>query len=212
MKGKKTPDIISAEFVISSPDVASCPDVHFPEYAFIGRSNVGKSSLINMLTAVKGLAKISQTPGKTRLINHFVVNEEWYLVDLPGYGYAKISRADRNKLKMMIDSYLLKRETLVCTFILLDARHEPQKPDIEFMSWMSMKQLPFVIIFTKADKLSKTRLQESISNYVKEMLISWEEMPQYYISSAKTSGGRDEILAYIKENNKLYAEYLKSLK
>jgi GTP-binding protein len=212
MKGKLSPDLISAEFVVSSPSVDSCPDGQFPEYAFIGRSNVGKSSLINMLTATKSLAKISQTPGKTRLINHFMVNEEWYLVDLPGYGYAKISKTERNKWKQMINSYLLKRENLVCTFILVDSRHEPQKPDTEFMAWMSTKQLPFVLVFTKTDKLSKRQLEESINNYIKEMLESWEDMPPFFISSAKTSGGREEILSYISQNNKYYAAYLESLK
>jgi len=212
MKGKKTPDILSAEFVISSPDVASCPEHSFPEYAFIGRSNVGKSSLINMLTSAKGLAKTSGTPGKTRLINHFMVNEEWYLVDLPGYGYAKISQSERKKWRQMINNYLLRRNNLVCTFILVDSRHEPQKPDTEFMAWMSEKQLPFVIIFTKSDKLSKRRLEESIGNYIKEMMESWEDMPAFFISSATDSVGRDEILSYIKENNKLYAAFMESQK
>lgn len=210
--GKVNPDIVSAEFVISSPDVSMCPPPQHPEYAFIGRSNVGKSSLINMLAAVKGLAKISQTPGKTRLINHFLVNDNWYLVDLPGYGYAKISQQERKKWKQMINAYLLKRENLVCTFVLVDSRHEPQKPDMEFMAWMSTKQLPFVVVFTKADKLSKIRLEESINNYITEMKNDWEDMPPYFVSSAKTSDGRNEILAYINENNKLYTEYLQSMK
>jgi len=205
------PPKLSAEFVVSSPNVASCPDEKQAEYAFIGRSNVGKSSLINMLTSTKGLAKISQTPGKTRLINHFIVNEEWFLVDLPGYGYAKISQTERKKWKEMINSYLLKRKNLVCTFILVDSRHEPQKPDTEFMGWMSMKQLPFVIVFTKTDKLSKRQLEDSIGNYIKKMLESWEDMPQFFISSAKSSLGRDDILSFIRENNKHYATYLKSL-
>jgi len=205
------PPELSAEFVVSSPNVASCPDEKQAEYAFIGRSNVGKSSLINMLTSTKGLAKISQTPGKTRLINHFIVNEEWFLVDLPGYGYAKISQTERKKWKEMINSYLLKRKNLVCTFILVDSRHEPQKPDTEFMGWMSMKQLPFVIVFTKTDKLSKRQLEDSIGNYIKKMLESWEDMPQFFISSAKSSLGRDDILSFIRENNKHYATYLKSL-
>jgi len=205
------PPELSAEFVVSSPNVASCPDEKQAEYAFIGRSNVGKSSLINMLTSTKGLAKISQTPGKTRLINHFIVNEEWFLVDLPGYGYAKISQTERKKWKEMINSYLLKRKNLVCTFILVDSRHEPQKPDTEIMGWMSMKQLPFVIVFTKTDKLSKRQLEDSIGNYIKKMLESWEDMPQFFISSAKSSLGRDDILSFIRENNKHYATYLKSL-
>lgn len=202
---------LKAEFVVSSPTVASCPDEKQPEYAFIGRSNVGKSSLINMLTSSKGLAKISQTPGKTRLINHFMVNEEWFLVDLPGYGYAKISKTERKKWKEMINAYLQKRQNLVCTFILVDSRHEPQKPDTEFMAWMSTKQLPFVIVFTKSDKLSKRQLEESIGSYIKKMLESWEEMPQYFITSANTALGREDIISFIKGNNKQYAAYLKSL-
>lgn len=204
-------DILKAEFVVSSPTVDSCPDEKHPEYAFIGRSNVGKSSLINMLTSSKGLAKISQTPGKTRLINHFMVNEEWYLVDLPGYGYAKISKTERKKWKEMINAYLQKRQNLVCTFILVDSRHEPQKPDTEFMAWMSTKQLPFVIVFTKSDKLSKRQLEESIKGYIDKMLESWEDMPQFFITSANTALGRSDILAFIGENNKQYAAYLKSL-
>lgn len=205
------PEILKAEFVVSSPTVASCPDEKHPEYAFIGRSNVGKSSLINMLTSSKGLAKISQTPGKTRLINHFMVNEEWFLVDLPGYGYAKISKTERKKWKEMINAYLQKRQNLVCTFILVDSRHEPQKPDTEFMAWMSTKQLPFVIVFTKSDKLSKRQLQESIDTYIEKMLESWEDMPQFFITSANTALGREDIIAFIRENNKQYATYLKSI-
>ncbi len=207
----KVPEIISADFLISSPDVASCPEGKLPEYAFIGRSNVGKSSLINMLLGSKKLAKTSQTPGKTRLINHFVVNEEWYIVDLPGYGYAKISRSERNKWKGMINNYLSRRENLVCTFILVDSRHEPQKPDLEIMGWMSTMQLPFVIAFTKADKLSKPRLEEAITAYKKELLNSWEELPISFITSAINAGGKDNILAFIRKNNKLYADYLKKL-
>jgi GTP-binding protein len=209
MQGKKTPDIKSASFVISSPDVSSCPDGKLPEYAFIGRSNVGKSSLINMLTATKGLAKISQTPGKTRLINHFIINESWFLVDLPGFGYAKISKKERAKLGKMINSYLLKRANLICTFILIDSRHEPQKIDTEFMEWMGMGQLPFVIVFTKTDKISSRQLDESLKRYREQLLQSWEEIPQYFISSAKTARGKDEILDFINSNNKLYLDYLK---
>ncbi len=210
MKGKKKPDIISAEFLISSPDVGSCPQGEFPEYAFIGRSNVGKSSLINMLTGSKGLAKTSGTPGKTRLINHFVVNKEWYIVDLPGYGYAKISRREREKLKKMINAYLLKRETLVCIFILIDSRHEPQKIDMDFMVWMGENQLPFVIVFTKSDKLSRTRLEESLDAYTRHLSESWEEIPKSFISSAKTALGKEALMGFISENNKLYQDYLSS--
>ncbi|MDT8394080.1 MAG: ribosome biogenesis GTP-binding protein YihA/YsxC [Bacteroidales bacterium] len=207
MPDKKISGINKAEFVTSSTDVGSSPDVMIPEYAFIGRSNVGKSSLINMLTSTKGLAKISQTPGKTRLINHFMINDAWYLVDLPGYGYAKISQSERRKWRAMINAFLLKRKNLVCTFILVDIRHEPQKPDMEFMEWMSMKQIPFVIAFTKADKLSKTKLEESVSHYVKEMMTKWEDMPQYFITSAVSGLGRSEILQYISINNGLYEKY-----
>lgn len=204
------PDIRSARFLISSPDMASCPEGLLPEYAFIGRSNVGKSSLINMLTDSKGLAKISQTPGKTRLINHFVINDEWYLVDLPGYGYAKISQSERDKWKKMIHAYLLGRENLVCTFILIDARHEPQKIDLAFMAWMAEKQLPFALAFTKSDKLTKRGLKEAITAYCDELLLSWEELPQYFVSSARTAVGRDAMLAFINENNLLFREYLNS--
>jgi GTP-binding protein len=211
MQANKKPDISSAEFVISSPDMKGCPETQMPEYAFIGRSNVGKSSLINMLTQSKGLAKISQTPGKTRLINHFLINEEWYLVDLPGYGYAKISQKERAKWKKMINDYLLKRENLVCTFILVDSRHEPQKIDTEFMGWLSTQELPFVIVFTKTDKLSKRQLEDSMTRYRNMLKESWEEMPPSYITSAKTSLGKEEILKFIWENNKLYHEYIQSI-
>ena len=212
MANKKVPGIRKAEFLISSPDVGACPDQQMPEYAFIGRSNVGKSSLINMLTGTKGLAKISGTPGKTRLINHFLVNEEWLLVDLPGYGYAKISQSERHKWKKMINAYLLKRKNLVCTFVLADIRHTPQKIDIEFMAWMSTKQLPFVIAFTKSDKLSKRQLEESLKTYCDILLESWEDLPMYFVSSATTAAGKDEILAFINSNNKLYLKYLESVK
>ena len=208
MAGKKVPDIRKAEFLISSPDVASCPPGKLPEYAFIGRSNVGKSSLINMLTGKQSLAKTSQTPGKTRLINHFVVNEEWYLVDLPGYGYAKISKSDRAKWKKMIDSYLLRRENLVCTFILIDSRHEPQNNDLEFMAWMAEKQLPFVLVFTKTDKLSKTKLSDALESYKQHLSHNWEEIPQMHITSAATSRGREELIEFIEENNRLYREFM----
>lgn len=211
MMPKKNPDIHKAEFLISNTDVNLAPDSGLPEYAFIGRSNVGKSSVINMLTGKKGLAKISQTPGKTRLINHFVINESWYLVDLPGYGYAKISQTERKKWKTMINAYLLKRTNLVNTFILIDVRHEPQKIDLEFMEWMSTKQLPFAIIFTKADKLSKIKLEEGVSHYVKEMMNSWEDMPPFFVSSAVTKMGRNEIIQYIESNNKMYQKYISSL-
>jgi len=212
MKGNKKPDILKAEFLVSSPDLATCPPGKFPEYAFIGRSNVGKSSLINMLTGKKGLAKISQTPGKTRLINHFVVNDNWYLVDLPGYGYAKISQKERASWKKMIYSYLTRRETLVCTFILIDARHEPQKIDIDFMGWMAENQIPFVLVYTKTDKLSKRKLEESLDTYKEHLAQAWEEMPQLFITSAKTDLGKLELIKFIEGNNKLYEDYMKSIR
>lgn len=207
MKGSQGPDIRSAEFLISSPDLRSCPEGKLPEFAFIGRSNVGKSSLINMLTDSKSLAKTSQTPGKTRLINHFVVNEEWYLVDLPGYGYAKISRKERQSWIRMIHSYLRGRQNLVCTFILIDSRHEPQNNDLEFMAWMAENQLPFVLVFTKSDKLSRTKLDESLESYKRHLSMSWEELPRMFITSARSSLGREELLNYIEENNRLYREF-----
>lgn len=211
MQGSKTPDILNAEFLVSSPDVSSCPEGNKPEYAFIGRSNVGKSSLINMISGNRGLAKISQTPGKTRLINHFVVDDDWYLVDLPGYGYAKISQREREKWRRMIHAYLKRRENLVCTFILIDSRHEPQKIDLDFMAWMAENQLPFVLVFTKTDKLSKRKLDDSLNAYIRHLGLSWEEIPRLFITSAKTNRGKEEILRYIQENNKLYREYLASL-
>jgi GTP-binding protein len=207
MKGSNSPEIRKAEFLISSPDLESCPEGKLPEFAFIGRSNVGKSSLINMLTASKNLAKTSQTPGKTRLINHFTVNDEWYLVDLPGYGYAKISQKERAGWIKMIHSYLRGRQNLVCTFILIDSRHEPQKNDLEFMAWMAENQLPFVLVFTKTDKLSKTKLEESLDDYKRHLSLNWEEIPQIFITSAKSSLGREELLAYIEENNSLFREF-----
>ena len=205
MQGNKIPDILNAEFLVSSPDVSSCPEGSKPEYAFIGRSNVGKSSLINMICGIKGLAKISQTPGKTRLINHFVVDDDWFLVDLPGYGYAKISQREREKWRKMIHTYLRKRENLI------DSRHEPQKLDLDFMVWMAENQLPFVLVFTKTDKLSKRNLDESLNAYIRHLRLSWEEIPRMFITSAKTSRGKDEILQYIYENNELYKGYLASL-
>ena len=211
MQGNKHAEIFKAEFLTSSPDLASCPPGKLPEYAFIGRSNVGKSSLINMLTGVKGLAKISQTPGKTRLINHFVVNDKWYLVDLPGYGYAKISQKERQRWKKMIHVYLLKRESLVCTFILIDARLEPQKIDLDFMAWMGESQIPFALAFTKTDKLSKRKLEESLDTYTRHLAGSWEEIPPLFITSARTARGKQELLKYIDLNNKLYEDHISSV-
>ena len=198
-------DIKNSEFVISAPMVSMCPKDTKPEYAFIGRSNVGKSSLINMLCRHKGLAKTSATPGKTLLINHFIINKEWYLVDLPGYGYAKRSKREIQKLDQMIRGYLLGREQLVNTFVLVDVRLEPQAIDLEFMNWLGMSGVPFSIVFTKADKLSAQKVRMNIDNYVKKMLETWEEMPPYFVTSAEKGAGRDEVLDYIEQINKSLA-------
>lgn len=193
--------IKTSRFVISNTELKKCPPPTIPEYAFIGRSNVGKSSLINMLTKRKSLAKISGQPGKTRLINHFIINEDWYLVDLPGYGYAKISKVQRNLWKGFIKEYLTKRENLVCTFVLVDIRLKPQKNDLDFMMQMALKSLPFVILFTKSDKISKGQLSQNIQVYKNSMLKDWEIMPLYFVSSAVKYKGRDEILNYIERLN-----------
>ncbi|MBN2682469.1 MAG: YihA family ribosome biogenesis GTP-binding protein [Bacteroidales bacterium] len=198
--------IKSAKFVISNTDLKKCPTPNKHEYAFIGRSNVGKSSLINMITNRKKLAKTSATPGKTQLINHFIINNEWYLVDLPGYGYAKVSKEKRNKWQGFITDYLLKRENLFLTFVLIDSRLEPQKIDLEFMEWLGVNQIAFCIIFTKADKLTSSKLESNIENYKTELLKTWEELPVYFISSAETGLGKDNILNYIEETNKLLIE------
>jgi GTP-binding protein len=202
--------IDTARFLISSPDISKCPKHLLPEYAFIGRSNVGKSSLINMLTGRKGLAKISGTPGKTRLINYFIINDKWYLVDLPGFGYAKVSRTDREKWGKMIRQYLIRRKNLVCTFVLIDARREPQKIDNDMIDWMGINQLPFVIIFTKTDKLTRKQLSENINNFSNHLLQKWEALPQMILSSAKTKDGLDEIMDFIKVNNKIFGNQLKN--
>ncbi|MCF8296390.1 MAG: ribosome biogenesis GTP-binding protein YihA/YsxC [Saprospiraceae bacterium] len=196
--------IKNAEFIISSPDVKKCPKPKFPEYAFIGRSNVGKSSLINMLVDIKNLAKISGTPGKTQLINYFEINHQWFLVDLPGYGFAKISKSIREKFEKMINDFLIKRPNLLNTFVLIDARLEPQANDTKFITWCGANGLPFTIVFTKADKLSKKELSDNIAAYEKHLLESWEELPQMIISSAKTGLGKDEILDFIEETNEIY--------
>ena len=193
--------INSAEFVISNTDIEKCPKERIPEYAFIGRSNVGKSSLINMLTGRKSLAKTSGKPGKTQLINHFKINDNWFLVDLPGYGYAKVSKKDRSIFAKFIYEYLEKRENLVCTFVLVDSRHEPQKIDMLFMEWLGEKQIPFVIVFTKMDKLSSSQLNKNLSKYKSEMLTTWEEIPQTFMSSAESGLGKLEILNYIDRIN-----------
>ena len=195
-------EIKSAEFVISNTNVAKCPDGNKPEYAFIGRSNVGKSSLINMLTNKKGLALTSQTPGKTMLINHFLINDEWYLVDLPGYGYAQRGKEGREKLRKIIESYVLEREQLTNLFVLVDCRHEAQKIDLEFMEWLGENGIPFAIIFTKTDKISKGRLQENFRLYEAKLLEQWEELPPVFFSSSEKREGRDEILEYIEQINR----------
>lgn len=193
--------IKEAEFLISSPRADQCPEGDKPEYAFIGRSNVGKSSLINMLTNRKSLAKISSTPGKTQLINHFVINDEWYLVDLPGYGYAKVSKKERTKFSNLIKHYFKSRTNLVCTFVLIDCRIPPQKKDIEFLDWLGTNQIPVIIVFTKMDKVSSSELQRNVSAFRKELLKTWEEMPQYFITSAEKKNGRDEVLEFINTLN-----------
>ncbi len=195
-------EIKSAEFVISNTDVKKCPDNGLPEYAFIGRSNVGKSSLINMLTNRKGLAMTSSKPGKTLLINHFVINDNWYLVDLPGYGYATAGKSMREKLKDIIESYILYREELTCLFVLIDCRHDPQPIDIEFMEWLGENGIPFSIIFTKIDKLSKSKLSENLKAYRDKLFETWEELPPIFITSSEKGQGREELLGYIDQINK----------
>lgn len=194
--------IKSAEFVISNTDVKKCPASTLPEYAFIGRSNVGKSSLINMLTQRKGLAMTSQKPGKTQLINHFLINIEWHLVDLPGYGFARVGQSNRERLKSIIEDYILEREQLTNLFILLDCRHEPQKIDLEFIEWAGENGVPFALVFTKADKLSKGKLASNIEAYKQTLLESWEELPPIFITSSEAKEGRDELLNYIEDINK----------
>lgn len=193
----------TAEFIISNSDVKKCPNANMPEYAFIGRSNVGKSSLINMLTNRKSLAKISGKPGKTQLINHFLINKEWYLVDLPGYGFAKVSKNMKSGFSKIIYSYIENRENLVNLFVLVDCRHDAQQIDLNFMEWLNVNGIAFSIIFTKADKLTKKKLADNIQAYKKQMLVRWEEMPPYLISSSASGMGQQEILDFIEETNKL---------
>ena len=206
--------IKSAEYIISNPDVVSCPQSTLPEYAFIGRSNVGKSSLINMLCHNPKLAKTSQKPGKTLLINHFLVEskkskdrseaaqrQEWHLVDLPGYGYAQAGQKQREALKKMIERYCLLREQLVCLFVLIDCRHEPQKIDLEFIHWLGENGVPFAIVFTKGDKLGKMRLKENVETYKNRLLEEWEELPPVFVTSSETGLGGEELTAYIEGIN-----------
>lgn len=190
---------LSARFITSNTDYKTCPPARFPEFAFIGRSNVGKSSLINSLTFHKGLAKTSQTPGKTQLINHFMIDDKWYLVDLPGYGFAKVSKEKRRDFEKMIFDYLTNRENLTCLFVLLDIRLKPQAVDIEFMNRMVEDEIPFYIVFTKADKLSQKQVNESVDTYKNFLLESWDELPQIFITSAEKHVGREGILASIDE-------------
>jgi GTP-binding protein len=191
--------IKEAVFVVSNTEIKNCPTDKKPEFAFIGRSNVGKSSLINMLTGKKGLAKTSGTPGKTQLINHFIINDQWYIVDLPGYGYARASKTMRSKWEKFIADYLTKHENLMNIFVLLDARLEPQKIDLEFMNWCGEKGLPFSMVFTKIDKLSSSVLQKNLAKYKKEMLKYWEEMPPVFTSSSTSGFGREQLLNYIEK-------------
>ena len=195
--------IKSAKFEISNTDVTKCPQGTRHEYAFIGRSNVGKSSLINMLTQHSSLAKTSQTPGKTLLINHFLINDEWYIVDLPGYGYASRSKESREKLKYIIESYIMRREQMTNLFVLVDSRHKPQKIDMEFMQWLGENGVPFSIVFTKRDKLGLNVGKANIGLYKQSLLEYWEELPPIFESSSVDGRGRDAILGYIEQLNKL---------
>ena len=190
-------EIKSATFTISSAKLSQCPKDTKAEFAFIGRSNVGKSSLINMLTDHKGLAKTSATPGKTLLINHFLINNEWYIVDLPGYGFAKRSKSVQRSIEEMITSYILHREQLVNVFLLIDVRHNPQKIDTEFMTWLGENGIPFSIVFTKADKLSAAQLRQNVDDYMKSLLETWEELPPYFVTSSEKKQGREPLLNYI---------------
>ena len=194
-------EIKQAAFVVSNTQVAKCPTHKLPEYAFIGRSNVGKSSLINMLTNYKGLAKTSSKPGKTQLINHFLINKEWYLVDLPGYGYAKVSKQSKKTFQQFITDYFKKRRELVSAFVLVDIRHEPQKIDLEFMQWLGENAIPFAIVFTKADKLTEKQIQEHVTSYSEILVQQWEEMPPYFITSSENRLGKEDLLSYIETIN-----------
>ena len=202
--------INTATFIVSNSDVSKCPAEKIPEYAFIGRSNVGKSSLINMLTNHKKLAKISGRPGKTQLINHFKINDSWFLVDLPGYGYAKVSKTIKKAFQSFIKDYFLQRDQLVCSFVLVDSRHEPQKIDLEFMQFLGENGIPFGIIFTKADKLGSSMLNKNITKYKKELLKYWESIPTHFITSSESEMGKKEVLDYIGQINIDVADDFKS--
>lgn len=196
--------IKETKFITSSPGMHKCPPPDLPEYAFMGRSNVGKSSLLNMITNRKKLAKISSTPGKTQLINHFIINEEWYLVDLPGYGYTKISLHKKQSWEKMIKDYILKRKNLMSLFLLIDSRIPPQQIDLNFIDLLGINQIPFVLLFTKSDKLSKNQLDSSLTAYKKQLQNSWEELPELIVTSSVNKTGREEILNYIEKSNKLW--------
>jgi len=193
--------ITSAEFVMSNSDVAKCPKSNIPEYAFIGRSNVGKSSLINMITSKKSLAKTSGRPGKTQLINHFLINKTWHLVDLPGYGYARVSKSAKKTFQKFITDYFKERHQLVSAFVLIDIRHKPQPVDLEFMQWMGEQQIPFSIIFTKSDKLKPMAIERHVKDYEKVLLETWEEMPKHFVTSSTKNVGKDEVLDFIGQIN-----------
>ena len=195
-------EITSAEFVISNTDVKICPPGIFPEYAFIGRSNVGKSSLINMMTGRKGLAMTSATPGKTMLINHFLINKSWYIVDLPGYGYARRGQKGKSQIQRIIEDYILEREQMTNLFVLIDSRLDPQVIDIEFMGWLGEHGIPFSIVFTKGDKLKGGRLNSNIQQYLKKLKEQWEELPPYFVTSSENRMGKKELLDYIESINK----------
>jgi GTP-binding protein len=195
-------EIKTAEFKISSPRADMCPATNLPEYAFIGRSNVGKSSLINMLTGRNKLAMTSSTPGKTMLINHFLINESWYLVDLPGYGYAQRGKREMDKLWNLISHYVLEREQLTCLCVLIDIRHEPQRKDLDFLTFLGENGVPFVIVFTKADKITKSRQLTNVEQYMSVLTEQWEELPPYFITSAQSRQGREELLDYIDSVNR----------
>ncbi|NOX86972.1 MAG: YihA family ribosome biogenesis GTP-binding protein [Chlorobi bacterium] len=197
-------NIIHAEYITSSVKISQCPAPDKPEYAFIGRSNVGKSSLINMLTGRRKLAKVSGSPGKTITINHFLIDKAWYLVDLPGYGYAKRSKSERLKWDKLIRSYILKRTNLLTLFLLIDLRHEPQANDLEFMGWLAVSQIPFTILFTKADKLTLREKDNNLNKYKKTLEKDWEQLPNYFVTSAVKRTGKDEILNYIESTNKIF--------
>ncbi|HNW89191.1 MAG TPA: ribosome biogenesis GTP-binding protein YihA/YsxC [Bacteroidales bacterium] len=196
--------IKSAQYISSCVELKKCPKPVFPEYAFIGRSNVGKSSLINMLTGTKGLAKVSASPGKTRVINHFLINGDWYLVDLPGYGFARISKDLKKEWNTMISNYLIRRKSLLCTFVLVDIRVPVQKNDLDFINNMGESQLPFIILMTKYDKVSKQEGIKTVNGWKKALSESWEECPQIMVTSAETGHGRDEVLDFIDKNNRIF--------